>query len=101
MRYFTWDKNKARANIRKHGIDFETAAQVFNDPLAVRNFDQNVDGEIRWRTTGRVKNSLLVLVAHTTEEEESNEYVRIISARPALAHEREQYYAENRGLGLL
>ena len=43
MRYFTWDKNKARANIRKHGIDFETAAQVFNDPLAVRNFDQNAD----------------------------------------------------------
>ena len=31
---FTWDANKARANARKHGVTFEEATTVFQDPLA-------------------------------------------------------------------
>ena len=101
MRYFSWDKNKAAANRRKHGVDFEDAVLVFDDPLAVRDFNRNVAGEIRWRTIGMVKGCLLVLVIHKAEEEEGDEYIRIISARAALSHERDYYYSENRRLGLL
>ena len=61
MRYFSWDKNKARANKQKHGVDFEDAVLVFNDPLAVRDFNRNVAGEIRWRTIGTVKGFGLTL----------------------------------------
>ena len=32
---FDWDPVKAQANISKHGVDFERAATVFRDPLAV------------------------------------------------------------------
>ena len=87
--------------MKKHGVDFEDAVLVFDDPLAVRDFNRNVAGEIRWRTIGAAKGCLLVLVIHKVEEEDEDEYIRIISARAALPHEREYYYAENRRLGLL
>lgn len=32
---FEWDEDKARSNVRKHGITFEEAAEVFTDPLTV------------------------------------------------------------------
>lgn len=32
---FEWDLEKARANERKHGIEFEEATTVFADPLAL------------------------------------------------------------------
>ncbi len=32
--HFEWDDRKAGFNIKKHGIDFETATTVFQDPLA-------------------------------------------------------------------
>ena len=32
---FEWDPVKANANVNKHGMDFERAATVFLDPLAV------------------------------------------------------------------
>jgi len=28
---FQWDEDKSRANLLKHGIDFRTAAKVFDD----------------------------------------------------------------------
>ena len=32
---FEWDPAKARSNLAKHGIDFETASYVFGDPFAL------------------------------------------------------------------
>jgi uncharacterized DUF497 family protein len=32
---FEWDDAKARANEQKHGVTFEQAATVFEDPLAI------------------------------------------------------------------
>ena len=29
---FVWDERKESTNIRKHGVDFETAAKAFKDP---------------------------------------------------------------------
>jgi hypothetical protein len=31
---FEWDWEKAAANLEKHGVSFEEAATVFDDPLA-------------------------------------------------------------------
>jgi hypothetical protein len=33
--FFEWDAEKAATNLRKHGVSFEEAATVFDDPLAV------------------------------------------------------------------
>jgi len=40
LRYtFEWDRVKANENLRKHGISFERAAELFLDPLAVTILD--------------------------------------------------------------
>jgi len=36
---YDWDKNKAVANLSKHGVSFEEAKTVFNDPLYVDFYD--------------------------------------------------------------
>jgi len=51
---FEWDESKAEFNFNKHGIDFETAAEVFRDVFAVEDIDASMDyGETRFRITGR------------------------------------------------
>ncbi len=37
---FEWDPAKAEANLRKHGVSFETAARVFSDPFALSEQDR-------------------------------------------------------------
>jgi uncharacterized protein len=32
---FEWDKDKAKKNLKKHGVSFEEASSVFGDPLAL------------------------------------------------------------------
>jgi uncharacterized protein len=36
---FEWHAGKARSNLAKHGVDFETAASVFSDPFALAEPD--------------------------------------------------------------
>jgi len=88
---FEWDEDKDRANYRKHGVNFETAALVFDDPDCVMDQDREVDGEERWQTIGMVENVLLLLVAHTIRDGDGEEIVRIISAREVTRHERRDY----------
>lgn len=91
-RYFEWDKQKADVNFHKHGIRFEDAAHVFDDPLAVTGQDRIEGGEQRWQTIGMVGGYLLLLVAHTVRfEDEGIEVVRIISARRVDRAERRRY----------
>ena len=78
---FSWDENKNHSNYKKHGVFFETATLVFDDPDFVMMRDRIVDGEERWQTIGLVEGVLLLLVAHTLGGEEDQEIVRIISAR--------------------
>jgi uncharacterized DUF497 family protein len=87
---FDWDELKNASNLRKHGIDFNTASLVFNDPMQLLTQDREVDGEERWQTLGVAEGVLLLLVAHTFEEDDG-EVVRIISARKADAQERRRY----------
>lgn len=90
--HFEWDELKNRANRTKHGVSFETARLVFDDPNAVSVQDRHEDGEERWQTMGLVGSTLILLVAHTERQSEGNEQVvRIISARKATPNERRRY----------
>jgi uncharacterized DUF497 family protein len=85
---FVWSEKKAEANARKHGVHFEEAATVFGDPLAGTFRDEDhSSGEERFITVGRSSSGRLLVVSHT----ESFPDFRIISARPATAHERKRY----------
>ena len=89
---FTWDERKNRANRRKHDISFETALLVFDDPYHMSRQDREVEGEVRWQTIGMVNGDHIVMVAHTVERtDDSEETIRIISARKATPQERRIY----------
>jgi hypothetical protein len=88
---FDWDEVKNRHNLRKHGIDFETAILVFEDPYSVAVLDRVVYGEERWQTIGAAGGVTVVVVAHTLSEE----VIRIISARKATPLERRSYEEAN------
>ena len=90
-----WDEAKAESNRRKHGVSFELAAEVFDGSYAVAEQDRFEGGETRWQTIGMVEGIVVLLVGHTVQEEESDETVRIITARKATRKERERY-EENR-----
>jgi len=92
MQRFVWDDAKARANLRKHRVSFETAARVFTDPHALTVQDRTEGGEYRWQTLGRAGDITLLLVAHTLEEDpDGEEVIRIISALRADRKERKRY----------
>jgi len=88
---FTWDDAKSRANKAKHGVSFELARRVFDDPNHLSIQDRHEGGEERWQTLGLVGHVAILLVAHTYEEDDGEEVVRIISARKATKAERRRY----------
>jgi uncharacterized protein len=85
---FEWDLEKAEANFRKHGVRFSEAEPVFADGLAVTIIDDESDpNEQRFVSIGRgVKDRVLIVVYCYRGTN-----IRIISVRPAEAHERAQY----------
>src|ERR1019366_6653532 len=85
---FEWDEAKAISNEYKHAISFEYAVHVFEDPFALVEQDR---GEYRWQTLGLVEGVILLLVAHTVQDDDEDEIVRIISARRATRKERTRY----------
>lgn len=89
---FEWDEeSKAGLNFRKHGVRMPEAIPVFDDPYAVTITDEESDpGEQRPVTLGMGAAGRLLVVAYTWR----GENIRIISARPAEAHERKEYEAE-------
>jgi len=91
MLRFEWDSAKSKTNKRKHGIDFETAQGVFDDPCHISFTEAVIDGEERWHSIGSIEGIITVVVVHTYREEDSDEVIRIISARPATSHERKLY----------
>lgn len=88
---FEWDEAKNRTNIIKHGISFETAKLVFEDPHVVSFPERNVEGEERWQSLGYAGSVVILTVAHTLNDVEGNEVIRIISARKASPSERRRY----------
>jgi len=89
---WTWDPKKDRINRRAHGLSFETAQLVFDDPLAASRRDP-FPREERWQTIGMIE-GVIVFVVHTApslELDTGEETGRIISARKATPHERRTY----------
>ena len=80
---FEWDPGKAQTNITKHGLNFERAATVFRDPLAVTiPDDEHSQSETRWITLGKDLTGRYVTVVHTFEPSTGNRArIRLISAR--------------------
>jgi uncharacterized DUF497 family protein len=85
---FEWDPSKASANFKKHGVSFEEAKTVFDNPLAVI-FDDEIHSidEQREIIIGHSQRNRLLLIAFT----ERSTNIRIISARLATRKEREDY----------
>lgn len=88
---FEWDTNKAKSNLVKHGIRFEEAVLVFDDPYHLSLQDRHENGEFRWQTIGLVHGLIVIMVAHTVRFESGDEVIRIISARKADRKERSRY----------
>lgn len=85
---FEWDANKAKKNLRKHGVSFEEASTVFADPLAPTIDDPlHSEEEDRYVILGESQRRRLLVVVFTEREER----MRIMSARVASRQERKQY----------
>jgi uncharacterized protein len=85
---FEWDESKKVSNLGKHGISFEEAKTVFDNPLAAIFEDpQHSIGEIREIIIGHSSHNQLLLVSFT----ERYGVIRIISARLANRSESEDY----------
>ena len=85
---FEWDSRKAGSNLRKHGLHFESACEVFFDPflLAVEE-DETVAGELREKVIGLTRGWKLLYVVYVMREDR----IRLVSAREATAAERLLY----------
>jgi hypothetical protein len=94
---FEWDQRKNDANVRKHGLSFETAARVFGDPnfVLVKDRIDSKTGEQRWHAIGSASVedvSVILLVVHAYRGTDGQETIRIISARKASQKERRFYF---------
>jgi uncharacterized DUF497 family protein len=90
---FEWDDIKAAANVRKHGVSFELAHMVFNDPrlLTVADLDHS-EFEERWFSTASTSSgSMLSVVYLWSESDAATTTIRLISARRATEKEIRQY----------
>ena len=88
---FEWDEKKRRANLAKHGIDFADLTSLFSG-LTITLLDDRYDyGESRFITLGMLR-GIVITVAHT----ETEEVIRIISARKATRYEEESYFKKIR-----
>lgn len=86
---FEWDRGKAEANLRMHGVSFDDALHVFADPSRLDGPDFRMEyGETRRLTMGEIDGRLHV-VAYTMR----GDVVRLISARKANEREQERYRA--------
>lgn len=75
---FEWNPDKANSNLKNHGVSFNEASTVFNDPLSVTFPDPDYSyGEERYVIIGLSSANRILIVSHTDRADR----VRIISAR--------------------
>jgi uncharacterized DUF497 family protein len=84
---FVWDRRKATVNLRKHGIAFETACEIFFDPFVIFIGTEAVRGEKRETAIGMTGDWKLLKVVYVFRIE----FVRLISMRTVTIHERKNY----------
>jgi uncharacterized DUF497 family protein len=90
---FEWDLKKAGSNRRSHGVTFEEAATVFQDPQMITLYDSSHSSkQDRWITLGTSAAGRVLVVNHTFPKRVSEHIpARIISSRKATSRERRQY----------
>jgi uncharacterized protein len=86
---FEWDESKRIANLRKHGIDFLDVPAVFDGSIVTIEDNRFDYGEDRFVTFGLLQGRI-VAVVHT----ESEDCIRIISARKASKYEQVTYFEQ-------
>lgn len=85
---FEWNENKALSNLSKHGVSFEEAKTVFDDPFYVDFYDpDHSEDEERYLIVGESSRGRLLIVSYT----ERGNSIRLISAREVTRTEREAY----------
>jgi uncharacterized protein len=85
---FEWDDEKAKSNVKKHGVSFEEAATIFNDPkIATISDPDHSEDEERYVSLGMSVIMRLLIVAHTYRTVK----IRLISARKATKAEKKHY----------
>jgi uncharacterized DUF497 family protein len=85
---FEWNENKAASNLSKHGVSFEEAKTVFDDPLYIDFYDpDHSENEERYLIVGESNRGRLLIVSYT----ERGDSIRLISAREVTRTEREAY----------
>lgn len=85
---FAWDPEKAKLNKKKHGISFEEATSVFEDPSLA--YFGDIDQPDRFIALGYSAMARILVVVHV----EMGDTIRIVSARKANRHERRVYAKE-------
>ena len=89
---YEWDEEKNKLNQQKHGISFEEAKEVFNDPLQISKLDKRFNYfEERWITVGSTTKHKVLVVANLFFTDDGEEIIRIVSARKANKQERNSY----------
>jgi uncharacterized protein len=85
---FEWDENKAETNFKAHGVHFSESIPVFEDDYAITISDVESDpGEPRFVSLGVGAKGRVLVVVYCYRQQN----IRIISARKAEPHERDQY----------
>ena len=84
---FEWDEAKNEANVTKHGVSFELAAEIFYAPVFSLTDSRRDYGEMRTISIGQVSGVLILAVVHADRSGRR----RIISARRASRAERSDY----------
>ena len=87
---YQWDPNKAKSNLKKHGVSFADAVGVFEDENAI-TIEYEHESESRFITIGRDFLRRILVVVYTFR----GVIIRIISARKATARERKIYEEQN------
>ncbi|MEW6388242.1 MAG: BrnT family toxin [Thermodesulfobacteriota bacterium] len=88
MILFEWDPNKARENLKIHGVSFDEAGTAFRDALSLTIYDPlHSEEEDRFVLLGKSHKDRLLVVVHTLR----GDSIRMISARRASKKERKQY----------
>ena len=86
----TWDEEKRRSNLARHGLDFADAEEVFRGAVLIFEDKRRSYGEQRFVALGMLS-EIVVVIAFTEPEEDS---IRIISMRKATRNEQRIFFEQ-------
>jgi uncharacterized DUF497 family protein len=87
---FIWDEPKDTINRKKHGLSFQEASVVFDDPYLMEFYDEahSTWDEDRYFAIGLMGGKEVLFIVYTERDDE----IRLITARKAEPIEEEAYY---------